>query len=531
MKLIALIYCRVSSERQANEGHGLDSQEHRCRQFAIQNGYEVEKVFHDTFSGGGDFLCRPAMRDMLAYVDGKPHQEYVVIFDDLKRFARDTIFHWSLRAALKARNVIPKCLNYNFDDSPEGTFVETVFAAQNQLDREQNRRQVIQKQKARLEAGYWPFNPIPGYVSKKIPGHGKVLHFTERATVIKEALEGYASGRLVEKVDVQKFLQLGKYHGTKTVYLTAVDRLFSRASICAGYVEYEPWEVSRRIGHHEAMISVDTLRKIEDRLKGGTRKMARLDINPDFPARGYVLCADCYSPMTASWTTKPKKNYRRSFYRCTNKTCIRYNKSTSGDLLDKRIEELLKSIKPRKQIVELSKVILNDIWKQKNKEQSESRHEVELKQKQLETQIDDLLLRATRSNNDTVVKEYEGKIEKLSLEKKKLSEVTWGQGSLGDFGTALNTVVSFLESPYYYWSNGGVNEKRLVLKLAFSGKLPYHFENGFGTTEMCCVLKVFEQVASSKSLDVEMARIELACKRCFRGNLQSLSCFISPKGI
>lgn len=307
MKIKALIYCRVSSERQASEGHGLESQEHRCRQYAEQNGFEVEKVFHDTFSGGGDFLSRPAMREMLAYLDGRPHQEYVVIFDDLKRFARDTVFHWNLRSALKIRNVIPKCLNYNFDDSPEGTFVETIFAAQNQLDREQNRRQVIQKQKARLEAGYWPFYPVPGYISKKVPGHGKVMHFTERSEVIKGALEGYANGRLVEKVDVQKFLQEEKYQGNKKVYLTGVERLFSRASIYAGYVEYAPWEVSRRAGHHEALISQDTLEKIEEKLAGNTRKMNRLDINPDFPARGYVVCAECLHPMTASWTTKPKK--------------------------------------------------------------------------------------------------------------------------------------------------------------------------------------------------------------------------------
>ncbi|MCG8604369.1 recombinase family protein, partial [bacterium] len=40
----AVIYCRVSSKKQKKDGHGLDSQEHRCRQYADARGYQVEAV-------------------------------------------------------------------------------------------------------------------------------------------------------------------------------------------------------------------------------------------------------------------------------------------------------------------------------------------------------------------------------------------------------------------------------------------------------------------------------------------------------
>ncbi|MEP0046243.1 MAG: recombinase family protein, partial [Roseobacter sp.] len=53
---LAVIYCRVSSVKQRTSGAGLDSQEHRCRQYAEAKGYEVEMVFPDDASGGGDFL-------------------------------------------------------------------------------------------------------------------------------------------------------------------------------------------------------------------------------------------------------------------------------------------------------------------------------------------------------------------------------------------------------------------------------------------------------------------------------------------
>lgn len=154
MPLKALLYCRVSSTRQATEGHGLDSQEDRCRAHADRMGYVVDRVFPDDASGGGHFMKRPGMVALLAYLDVQPDRgNYVVVFDDLKRFARDTEFHIQLRHAFKARGARIECINFRFEDTPEGKFVETIFAAQGELEREQNRRQVIQKMQARAKRG------------------------------------------------------------------------------------------------------------------------------------------------------------------------------------------------------------------------------------------------------------------------------------------------------------------------------------------------------------------------------------------
>lgn len=85
----ALIYCRVSSKSQEEEGHGLDSQEHRCRRYAGEKGYDVAAVFPDTITGGIDFMRRPVMVALPSFLDAQPSEPFVVIFDDLKRFARE----------------------------------------------------------------------------------------------------------------------------------------------------------------------------------------------------------------------------------------------------------------------------------------------------------------------------------------------------------------------------------------------------------------------------------------------------------
>ena len=171
----ALIYCRVSDKKQKTQGHGLESQEHRCRQYAEQRGYDVEMVFPDDITGGVDFMKRPGIRAMLAYLDAQKGKPYVVIFDDLKRFASHTEFHLKLRREFAQRGALVECPNFKFEDSPEGVFIETVIAAQGQLEREQNRRQVIQKMTARVEKGCYVFNAPVGYRYERDRVHGKLL--------------------------------------------------------------------------------------------------------------------------------------------------------------------------------------------------------------------------------------------------------------------------------------------------------------------------------------------------------------------
>ena len=153
----ALIYTRVSSAAQELKGDGRGSQEHRCREYAAARGYVVETVFSDVKSAGGDFMQRPGMVALLQYLREHKATDYIVIFDDLKRFARDTEFHIRLRSKLAKYGARPECLNFKFEDTPEGKFVETVIAAQGELERVQNQRQTIQKMKARVERGFCPF--------------------------------------------------------------------------------------------------------------------------------------------------------------------------------------------------------------------------------------------------------------------------------------------------------------------------------------------------------------------------------------
>lgn len=508
----ALIYCRVSTVNQENDGSGLQSQEHRCREYARSKGYEVEMVFLDSASGGGDFMNRPGMVDLLSYIDKNIHKNYVVIFDDLKRFARDTTFHFKLKATFLARDVKLECLNYAFDDSEEGEFVETIFAAQGQLERKQNRRQVIQKMKARLEDGYWPFFPPPGYKSEKVAGHGKLLTpRNPQARVIAEALEGFASNRFQNIVDVTKFLirkgfslDNGKNHVQKTIELI-------KRPIYAGYIDYPLWNVSRREGKHKPLISKECFAKIEARLNGNIKNKARKDISKDFPLRNFVACSECRKLMTASWSTGRKEKH--AYYRCTGIGCPNKDKSIRRDDMEKELLSILKKVIPKIQLLEYTKAKLNLKWQKAIKEFDTLKESITTEMQSYKNSIKIYVTQIEKVKSESVLIAIHEQIEDLT-KKEKISA-----GRLYDinhtdlnFGTALDLVLKVLKNPYAEWQEGDLDHRRLLLGMIFEGNIPYDRTNGFGTAKLQLPSKVFCNSNDTNSLDVEMVRIELTCK-------------------
>ncbi len=234
---------------------------------------------------------------MLAYLDAQQGKEYVVIFDDLKRFARDVEFHIKLRREFADRGARIECLNFAFEDTPEGKFIETIIAAQGELEREQNRRQVKQKMMARVEKGYWVFHAPVGYKFETNRIHGKLLAPDEPvAECLREALNGYANGRFGSQAEVQRFLEsqpeFPKDQPNGKIRAWKITKIL-RNPIYAGHVQAKKWGVSLRRGHHEPLISYSTHEQILRNLKEGARPAARADFSPDFPLRGHVHCSAC----------------------------------------------------------------------------------------------------------------------------------------------------------------------------------------------------------------------------------------------
>lgn len=357
----AVIYCRVSSKAQTKRGDGLNSQETRCRQYASFKGYNVKTVFTDDLTG--QRADRPGVQAMLAYLRSDRRNPHVVIIDDLSRFARDVRVHFDLRAAIGEAGGILKSPTIEFGEDSDSLLVENMLASVSQHQRQKNAEQTINRMRARTMNGYWCFAAPIGYRYERTSGHGNMLVRDEPyASILQEALEGFASGRFDSQVEVKRFLEsqpdFPKDLPGNELRNQRVNDLLTRVTY-AGYIEVPKWDISLRQGKHEGLIDLATFQKIQDRLKGGAKVPARADINADFPLRGFVVCGDCHKPLTACWS-KSKTGKQHPYYLCHNRSCESHRKSIRRNQIEGDFTAMLHTLTPSKELFSLVKVMFKD---------------------------------------------------------------------------------------------------------------------------------------------------------------------------
>lgn len=513
----ALVYCRVSSKRQEKDGHGLQAQRQRCIDFATNKGYVIEEtnVFQDTASGGGDYTCREGQVRLLKKIDAFPHRSFKVIVDETSRLARDIKAHFALKDALKVRGVSVESPNFNFDDSPEGEMFEGMSALTNQYLRKANRRQVIQKMKARMEAGYWSFIARRGYEMVKNPLHGKIpMRKEPDASLLKYTLEGFSTGIFPRRIDACRYLidkgfWKGKYPEKYTDEFTAM----LKDPFYMGDIEYLPWEVSRRPGHHrdEAIISEDTFNLNQRRLRNDvTGKRIRKDLSDEFKARGLIVCSYCGKHLTGATTTKGKKKaYTRSYYFCQSRECQMYRKSAWKNDVEKKLDEVIKKQRMRKNVSAVVKLVFDRVWKQEVASFVDRDMDKKQERALLTDTSEKLTIRAISSTDDQLriayekqLKEVLSKIDMLDLELKTETDYSV------PYRTALDKATKFLKSPYSVWKKFDLAEQHRLFFFIFEEKLWYDREKGYRTDKIQSYTRLFESFANTKPDNVDLTGIE-----------------------
>ena len=508
----AVIYCRVSDTKQVKNGSGLDSQEHRCREYALRKGYLVERVFPDDASGGGDFMARKGMVALLDYFDANRDEKYIVIFDDLKRYARDTLFHLKLRGEMYSRNAERECLNFEFQNSPEGEFMETIFAAHGQLERQQGARQTRQKMRARVDKGYYVFGEPPlGYEYKKMDDGGKMLTPSEpNASIVKEALEGIASGRFQTTNEVQRFFEahpstITRKNGNPRQWQSVYNVL--RSPIYAGYFNVKKWDIFFKKGKHEPLISLETWKKVQAKLDGKVSMPARKDFTNDFPLRGCVECATCHSPMTAAWSKGRTKLY--GYYFCQQKDCEDRKRNIRKEKIEAEFEDLLQELQPAENLFQLALAMMEDRWEQVMKSVEVNAKETKRKIAGLENKTAKLVDLLTNTDSSSMIKIYEKQINALEQEKAILREnVTKSMEPKYSFSRTYRTTCEFLSSPWKLWESGNLEYQKLLLRLVFPKRIAYCPNEGYRTAQIAEPVRLFQLIKPQNGVMVGDTGIE-----------------------
>ncbi|MEO8724046.1 MAG: recombinase family protein, partial [Sphingobium sp.] len=504
----AIIYCRVSTKKQAEEGNGLTSQETRCREYAGQRGHEVVGVFTDEVSG--KLAQRPGLDAMLAFIRTNRKLGLVVVIDDISRMARDVRNHFDLKESIFRAGATLESPTVEFGEDSDSILIEHLLASVAQHQRQKNGEQAKNRMRARLQGGYWVFNAPFGYRYERSPAGGADLVRDEPlASIIAEGLEGYACGRFNSKAEVKRFFESHpQFPVCRHGYLTneQVHRIMTRP-IYAGYVESKVWVVSLRPGQHEALIPMATFHLIQERLAGKPFAPARADVHLDFPLRGWVSCGTCSHPMTANWSQGRSRKY--PFYVCRHRGCEKFGKSAARDKVEGGYEDMLRALAPSAELFELVSKLFRKRWDEAQAKTADSA--VVLKQEILgiEKKVDHLLDRVMHSESQTVITRYEAEIEKLEREKFALGEKRALCGTVSrDYIETFRTAMEFLGNPWNLWENGTFEDKQIVLRLTLASHIQYDWDEGVRTADFSLPFRLFGDSRNREKVMAERVGFE-----------------------
>ncbi len=341
MKKSCVLYTRVSSEKQV-DGYSLDSQEELCRKRAEQLGYEVIKVYREE-GLSATTTKRPELQQMLAYCLNKKNNISAIFVYSLSRLNRNTENHLAIRGLLSRAGVDLLSYSEPTGKKPVDTFLETVFAAINQLENETRAQNVANSLRRRFFEGYITSKPPFGYLMVKVNGKSMAIKDIETFTVMqvmwkKVGFEGWSLN------DVANYLNKYKVKSKnnrlfKKFTSKALTQIFSNKFYMGILVSKKYGETQ---GKHEPMIDDILFYRVRDILAGRKPKSSHYNsLREDFKLRKILRCKDCGRPMTSSWSQG--RSQKVPLYYCQSRGLHKIY-SYNRDTLEEKFGEYLKTI-------------------------------------------------------------------------------------------------------------------------------------------------------------------------------------------
>src|SRR5947209_16858447 len=130
----AVIYCRVSNDKQEQDGESLDYQEEKCKQYADLHDIEVVLILREAKSG----FIHYSLREKLTFARQliRDHMADMIIVFDLRRFSRNFVHSAMIFEEVESSGGEIISVSENIDNSLTGKLVRSILAWSAESERE-----------------------------------------------------------------------------------------------------------------------------------------------------------------------------------------------------------------------------------------------------------------------------------------------------------------------------------------------------------------------------------------------------------
>ena len=490
----AIIYCRVSTKEQVDEGSSLTTQEKMCREYARKNNYEIVEVFVEQ-GESAKTADRTQLKVMMLFAADKKNRIDVVLIYKLDRLSRNTIDYGQLRIQLKRFGVEIKSISEMFEDNPTGRFVENMIVGIAQLDNEIRAERCKGGMKEAVEQGRYVWCAPIGYVNGRIGGQANILP-SEMAPMVQKAFEMVARHNYhTDEIRIMLSKEGLKLPNGKPVskgyfYKMLRNRMYT-GSIQKFGATFK--------GSYVPLISAETFDQVQRVLKTKGWKISEYKYdNPLFPLRRFIVNSNDIK-LTGSMSEGNGGKY--PYYRFPDGS----DSFTKNEIETVFMNYMDKFAYDSRGIAELKKCI---------KESWTKRHETERKDsRELQRKVEDLvkkqgqLLEKNLSGviGDALLKQQLEVIER-DITNAKINLYALEENEI-DAEEAVAYSEEFLKYPSKVWMDADLPEQTKLQWFQFPQGIV--FENKkFGTKEISFVFKEKDTFMVSQSTGVDRRGLE-----------------------
>ena len=479
-----IIYARVSTDEQAKHWHWIESQIQMCKQRALNNNVEIVKIFKDEWISGAK-LDREGLSQALNFLEKEnkkfPKIKYFIT-TEASRISRSENLIDTLEVDQKIKSTwasIIYTMHPTYTTTDEWKFIQNFQYLVASYERSKIKQRNINWIKSKLLQWYYPWPDVPLWYKKDFVKiwwkDQKILLLKEPdATFVKQALEMFANWTFEYKKDVIDYLNWKWVkRNWKKLHKSLMESIFNYKKILfyAWYLTWPEYGLTEIIeGQHEALIDLTTAKRILDRVQKTKRKQDNKSLfkenkDEDFIFKWFLYCPFCGEPMSAAYS-KNRKWEKFGYYYCYNPKCPNKKKWIRAEYLNECFASFLQHIQLKDEIFEAYKLILKDLWKDKEKILIKRSVEKKFELKKIEEEIKSIEEKITVLTNLSLINKLEQRWAELEEEKKQIQQELENKELLEiNWKNLIQQAQVMFYKPADIWALEDKNIQRLIIKL------------------------------------------------------------------
>lgn len=351
-KLRGAAYIRYSSTMQ-DDSFSLEAQLRQINQRAAAEGVEIVKVYSDPATSAYKNRFRPGINEMLE--DSRKGIFQIVYVHKVDRLARRLEWSLEILRKLEAENIGFRAVEQNFNlSTPEGRLMFRMLSSLGEFYSDNLSKETNKGKHERARQGYHNGWAPWGYTSERVGDRKLAIPDPERAPVVRQAFERYATGLYYDQDMADWINSLGQKTMFGRDFTKDAMRDMLQNQFYKGFVLYRGADPrtgkSRRKadaevvkGMHEPLIDDELFEKCQK-----VRAERRRVINTNQVTRkvyllaGLIVCKNCGKRLRAQ--TAASGRYYRESSKFVAVHCDYHGESVRAEEVEAVISELMLSL-------------------------------------------------------------------------------------------------------------------------------------------------------------------------------------------